>query len=88
MITNNSTCSNGDIYVPFEKRTGPESIVFFTRDLSSEGLEKIYKKVKENISGKITIKVHKHKYNSTSLGRKFNKERIINSNNSRNKRIL
>ncbi len=58
MITNNSTCSNGDIYVPFEKRTGPESIVFFTRDLSSEGLEKIYKKVKENISGKIAIKVH------------------------------
>ena len=50
MITNNSTCSNGDIDVPFEKRTGPESIVFFTRDLSSEGLEKIYKKVKENIS--------------------------------------
>ena len=58
MITNNSTCSNGDIYVPFEKRTWPESIVFFTRDLSSEGLEKIYKKVKENISGKIAIKVH------------------------------
>ena len=67
MITNNSTCSNGDIYVPFEKRTGPESIVFFTRDLSSEGLEKIYKKVKENISGKIAIKVHTGEKNGPNI---------------------
>ena len=67
MITNNSTCSNGDIYVPFEKRTWPESIVFFTRDLSSEGLEKIYKKVKENISGKIAIKVHTGEKNGPNI---------------------
>ena len=67
MITSNSTCSNGDNYVPFEKRTGPESIVFFTRDLSSEGLEKIYKKVKENISGKIAIKVHTGEKNGPNI---------------------
>ena len=34
----------GEFYVPYENRTGCESIVYFTRDLSAEGLEKIYKK--------------------------------------------
>ena len=57
-FVNNSTCKDGDIYIPFEKREGPESVVYFTRDLSSEGLEKIYKRVKENIDGKIAIKLH------------------------------
>jgi len=33
-------------YLPFEKRSGPKSIVYFTRDLSSEGLLKIFGKVK------------------------------------------
>ena len=57
-FVNNSTCKDGDIYIPFEKREGPESVVYFTRDLSSEGLEKIFKPVKENIDGKIAIKLH------------------------------
>ena len=57
-FVNNSTSKDGDIYIPFEKREGPESVVYFTRDLSSEGLEKIYKRVKENIDGKIAIKLH------------------------------
>ena len=35
----------GEYYVPYENRKGCESIVYFTRDLSAEGLEKIYKKV-------------------------------------------
>ena len=34
----------GEYYVPYENRKGCESIVYFTRDLSAEGLEKIYKK--------------------------------------------
>ena len=50
--------TDGDKYIPFEKREGPESIVYFTRDLSAEGLHKIYQKVKENIDGKIGIKLH------------------------------
>ncbi len=50
------TC--GDKYIPYDQRTGPESIVYFTRDLSEKGLEKIYDKVKENIDGKIALKVH------------------------------
>jgi len=66
-VVNNSTCKDGDIYIPFEKREGPESIVYFTRDLSSEGLEKIYKKVKENIDGKIAIKVHTGEPNGPNI---------------------
>ena len=37
--------TGGNLYVPFEKRTGESSVVFFTRDLSEEGLKKIYDKV-------------------------------------------
>ena len=50
--------TGGDKYIPYDQRTGPESIVYFTRDLSEKGLEKIYDKVKENIDGKIALKVH------------------------------
>ena len=32
---------NGNKYVPFEERTGESSVVFFTRDLSEDGLKKI-----------------------------------------------
>ena len=34
--------SNGEKYVPYAARSGGESLVFFTRDLSAEGLKKIY----------------------------------------------
>jgi|GEM_PF-4452167 len=45
-------------YLPFEKRSGPKSIVYFTRDLSSEGLLKIFGKVQNVLSGKVAIKLH------------------------------
>ena len=50
--------SGGDKYIPFNERTSDESIVYFTRDLSPEGLKKIYEKVNDNIDGKIAIKLH------------------------------
>ena len=59
--------TDGDKYIPYEKRIGPESIVYFTRDLSAEGLEKIYKKVNENIDGKIAIKVHTGEPNGPNI---------------------
>ncbi len=51
---------NGNVYVPFDKRTGNESIVYFTRDLSPKGLMKAYEKVNGNICecGKTAIKLH------------------------------
>ena len=48
----------GDQYVPFENRKGGESIVYFTRDLSAEGLEKIFKKVSSALEGKVAVKLH------------------------------
>lgn len=49
---------DGQIYVPYEKRTGKMSIVYFTRDLSAHGLEKIYARIKENMIGKVAVKLH------------------------------
>ena len=49
---------DGNIYVPYEKRSGNESIVYFTRDLSSEGLQKLFAKISANITGKVAIKLH------------------------------
>ena len=48
----------GEYYVPYENRKGCESIVYFTRDLSAEGLEKIYKKVSGVLHGKVAVKLH------------------------------
>ena len=50
--------NNGNIYVPYEKRSGSESVVYFTRDLSSEGLRKIYARVCQDLTGKVAIKLH------------------------------
>lgn len=49
---------DGNKYVPFEQRTGETSVVFFTRDLSAEGLKKIYDRVSKGLEGKIAIKLH------------------------------
>lgn len=48
----------GERYVPYDERTGNESIVYFTRDLSAEGLKKVYEKVNGNMNGKIAVKLH------------------------------
>ncbi len=50
--------NDGNKYVPFEERTGASSVVFFTRDLSEEGLKKIYDRVSSVLEGKIAIKLH------------------------------
>ena len=50
--------AGGERYVPYEERTGNESIVCFTRDLSAEGLRKLYARVNGQICGKVAIKLH------------------------------
>ena len=49
---------DGNKYVPYEARHGNESVVYFTRDISAQGIEKIYERVNANISGKVAIKLH------------------------------
>ena len=58
MVPNAVPGTDGNKYIPMEERTGNQSIVYFTRDLSPEGLQKIYKKVNGNIDGKVAIKLH------------------------------
>ena len=48
----------GEHYVPYDERTGGESVVYFTRDLSPKGLQKVYEKVNDAMKGKIGVKLH------------------------------
>lgn len=48
----------GERYVPYDERTGPESTVYFTKDLSAEGLRRIFERVSAPLSGKIAVKLH------------------------------
>ena len=54
----NKPGTGGERYIPYDERTGNESIVYFTRDLSAEGLRKLYKRVNGTIGGKVAIKLH------------------------------
>ena len=58
---------NGDKFIPMEKRTGAESIVYFTRDLSAEGLIKAYEKVNGGITGKVGVKLHTGEQNGPNI---------------------
>ena len=49
---------DGDKYVPYEQRTGNESIVYFTRNLSAEGLIRAYEQVCARIEGNTAVKLH------------------------------
>ena len=50
--------TGGGTYVPYDSRTGGESIVYFTRDLSAAGLIKAYEQVNEKITGRVGVKLH------------------------------
>lgn len=49
---------DGSRYLPFEERDGISSLVYFTRDLSPEGLIAAYSRVSETIEGKVCVKLH------------------------------
>ena len=50
--------TGGDHYIPYSERSGPESVVFFTRDLSAAGLIKAFERVSSVLAGKVAIKLH------------------------------
>ena len=59
MLTNKPVPGkNGNHYLPYEERTGNSSVVFFTRDLSEDGLKKIYDRVSSVLTGKVAVKLH------------------------------
>lgn len=58
---------DGNKYIPYEERTGNESIVYFTRNLSPEGLIKAYEQVSENIEGNVGVKLHTGEQNGPNI---------------------
>lgn len=50
--------TNGNLYIPYADRTGEESVVYFTRDLSAEGLRRIFGRVGGSLTGRTGIKLH------------------------------
>ena len=48
----------GERYVPYAERSGEEAVVFFTRDLSETGLQKIFDRVGSVLEGKVAVKLH------------------------------
>lgn len=59
--------TGGNKYLPYEERCGNESIVYFTRDLSPQGLMRIYERVNGCISGKVAIKLHTGEPNGPNI---------------------
>ena len=50
--------TGGEHYVPYDRREGPESYVYFTRDLSAAGLIKMFDRIKGVLAGKVAVKLH------------------------------
>ena len=59
--------TNGNQYIPYDQRTGEESVVYFTRDLSAAGLKKIYDRIQSRITGKTGIKLHTGEKNGPNI---------------------
>ena len=57
-MTEKKPGAGGERYIPYAARTGNESIVYFTRDLSPEGLCRIARRVSANITGRVALKLH------------------------------
>ena len=59
--------ADGSKYVPYEQRTGNESVVYFTRKLSAEGLIQAYEQVCDNIKGHVGVKLHTGEPNGPNI---------------------
>lgn len=69
----------GEHYVPYEERTGDSSVVFFTRDLSEAGLQKIFDRVGSVLEGRVAVKLHTGEaYGPNFLPRPWVKELLKN----------
>ncbi|MCD8146738.1 MAG: DUF362 domain-containing protein [Clostridiales bacterium] len=59
--------TGGERYVPYADRTGGESTVYFTADLSADGLEAIFDRVGARLSGNIAVKLHTGEKNGPNI---------------------
>ncbi len=59
--------TGGEAYIPMEARTGDQSTVYFTGDLSAQGLARIFDRVGMHLEGKIAIKLHTGEQNGPNI---------------------
>ncbi len=59
--------NDGNKYVPYAERTGNESVVYFTRNLSASGLIKAYEQVNGMIDGHVGVKLHTGEPNGPNI---------------------
>lgn len=59
--------TGGEIYVPMAERSGEQSVVYFTRELSADGLLKIFERVKQALLGNIAVKLHTGEKNGPNI---------------------
>ncbi len=74
-----SAGTGGEMYIPIDKRSGKAANVYFTRELSAEGLIKIYSALNAGLSGRVAIKLHTgEKDGPNIIPREWVKELIAN----------
>ncbi len=71
----------GEKYIPYSERTGKESDVYFTADLSPEGIGKVFDRIGARLGGKVAIKIHTGEKNGPNIipaswVEKFTKEKL------------
>ncbi len=59
--------TGGERYVPYSERTGAESTVYFTSDLSADGLEAIFDRVGARLTGNVAVKLHTGEKNGPNI---------------------
>lgn len=59
--------TGGDHYIPYEQRTGGESAVYFTRDLSAAGLVNICGRIQSALEGRVAVKLHTGEKNGPNI---------------------
>lgn len=67
MKQNATPGTDGDLYIPYERRSGEDAVVYFTKDLSANGLQKIFQRLSEKLHGKIAIKLHTGEENGPNI---------------------
>ncbi len=67
MEQRNTAGTDGARYLPYEARTGAEATVYFTRDLSADGLQKLFARVGGHLQGKVAVKLHTGEKNGPNI---------------------
>lgn len=67
MVKKPTPGTGGDRYIPQQDRVGAQSIVYFTRDLSADGLENIFRRIQDSLTGKVAIKLHTGERNGPNI---------------------